>query len=67
MNRRRVALASALLMLTATDAFAYTDPGSGALLWQMGTAALLGAMFFVRRAAGWLRSLVTRRSNEPRA
>ena len=28
----------------------YTDPGSGALLWQILGASVVGAMFYVRKA-----------------
>ncbi len=29
--------------------FAYVDPGAGALVWQFVVAAIVGAMFYVRR------------------
>ncbi len=32
-----------------TPILAYIDPGSGALLWQSLTAALVGSMFYLRR------------------
>lgn len=39
-------------------AFLYTDPGSGALLWQLVVAAVFGALFyarlFIRRAAAMI-------------
>jgi hypothetical protein len=31
------------------EASAYTDPGTGALIWQMIAAGFVGAMFYVRR------------------
>jgi len=31
-----------------TLAFLYTDPGSGALLWQLMLAAIFGALFYAR-------------------
>ena len=38
------ALAVVLLLLTEPRAYAYTDPGSGALLWQALVAAFVGAV-----------------------
>jgi hypothetical protein len=38
-----------LMFLTALpDAHAYIDPGSGALLWQVLLAAIIGAVFYIR-------------------
>ena len=42
-------LAVALLLLTEPRAYAYTDPGSGALLWQALVAAFVGAGFYFRK------------------
>jgi hypothetical protein len=39
-----------LLVLTPSDAFAYIDPGSGALIWQAALSAFFGALFLARRA-----------------
>jgi hypothetical protein len=44
----------ALLLIWMTvvcekQAHAYTDPGSGAMLWQMLVAGALGLMFYFRR------------------
>jgi hypothetical protein len=41
---------------TEQYAAAYTDPGSGVLLWQMLLAALAGAAFYFRRFTSWFRS-----------
>ena len=43
------ALAVALVLLTEPRAYAYTDPGSGALLWQALVAAFIGAGFYFRK------------------
>lgn len=43
------ALAVALVLLTEPRAYAYTDPGSGALLWQALVAAFVGAGFYFRK------------------
>jgi|YelNatPaOPRAMG01_1025707.scaffolds.fasta_scaffold148396_2 hypothetical protein len=42
---------------------AYTDPGSGALLWQLIVAAFVGAMFYVRRIAHWIRNRYQHRND----
>ena len=61
-------LTVALLCLSARSAEAYTDPGSGALLWQMGLAAVFGALFYVRRAVSWMRTrFISRGPDEPQA
>ncbi len=43
------ALAVALVLATEPRAYAYTDPGSGALLWQALVAAFVGAGFYFRK------------------
>lgn len=43
------ALAVALVLVTEPRAYAYTDPGSGALLWQALVAAFVGAGFYFRK------------------
>ena len=43
------ALAVALVLVTEPRAYAYTDPGSGALLWQALVAAAVGAGFYFRK------------------
>jgi len=55
-NRRRTipaaglcVLAAALLLLIAQPAYAYADPGSGILLWQLLLAGVSGALFYLRR------------------
>jgi hypothetical protein len=41
---------------TEREAHAYTDPGSGMLIWQMLLAAFAGAMFYFRRFTTWFRN-----------
>jgi hypothetical protein len=44
-----------LLLLIAVErpAHAYTDPGSGAMMYQVLAAACLGAGFYARRVFRW--------------
>jgi len=44
-----------LLLATEREARAYTDPGTGALIWQMLVAAAVGGLFYFRRLLAWLR------------
>ncbi len=61
-RRRALAAGRALLVgvlavtMLEADAHAYTDPGSGALLWQALVAGMFGAMFYARRFWNWLGS-----------
>jgi len=52
---RCLLLALALLSAAEVPADAYTDPGSGALLWQILVAGFVGALFYVRKIASWLK------------
>ncbi|OGR83711.1 MAG: hypothetical protein A2901_07260 [Elusimicrobia bacterium RIFCSPLOWO2_01_FULL_54_10] len=38
------------------SAFAYVDPGMGALLWQLILAGIFGAAFFVDKIRQWFRA-----------
>lgn len=40
------------------EAKAYTDPGTGALMWQMVAAGFVGAMFYFRRLRMYLSNLL---------
>ena len=51
---RSVLLAVFLLLVTAQQILAYTDPGSGILLLQIVGAAAVGCLFYVRRIFDWL-------------
>ena len=44
-----VALTLALICVTPSDAWAYIDPGSGSYLFQLAAAALLAAVYTIRR------------------
>ena len=56
MNLFRLLFLMCLLSFaTERYASAYTDPGSGILIWQMLLAAFAGAAFYFRRFTSWLR------------
>ena len=44
-----------LSFATEHEARAYTDPGSGMLIWQMLVAGFVGVMFYFRRLTSWFR------------
>jgi hypothetical protein len=46
----------ALLLSVPRDAYAYTDPGSGALIWQVLVAGFVGALFYFRKLASWIKT-----------
>jgi hypothetical protein len=53
----RVIFLMALAMFaTEREARAYTDPGTGALLWQMMVAGLVGVGFYFRRITSWFKN-----------
>jgi len=52
---RILLLLGTLLLATERRAEAYTDPGSGALIWQMLVAGFFGAMFYFRNMLAWVR------------
>jgi hypothetical protein len=55
--RLSAAVAALLLILFSFErpAQAYTDPGSGALIWQMVAAGFVGAAFYFRRFMNWIK------------
>jgi len=65
MSRNRSLVVPATIALTLVlwvkPAHAYTDPGTGALIWQMLLATSVGAMFYARRIVNWMRGLLNRR------
>jgi hypothetical protein len=46
-----------VVLVSQIRAYAYTDPGSGTLIWQMLLAASFGIMFYLRRMITWFRAL----------
>jgi hypothetical protein len=55
-----ILLLGAAVLCFEGKAWAYGDPGSGTLLWQMLLAASVGFMFNVRRIIAWFRSARSR-------
>ena len=47
-------LAAMMMLVSESDAYGYTDPGSGALIWQLLLAASFGAVFYFRKLISWL-------------
>jgi hypothetical protein len=52
---RPVILVLVLGVAAEREAAAYTDPGSGALLWQVIASAFVGLMFYGRKVLNWTR------------
>ncbi len=44
-----------IIHATESEAHAYTDPGSGAMIWQMLVAGLIGAGFYFRKLLFWFK------------
>ena len=42
------------LILIEDIAYAYIDPGTGAMLWQLLFAAGVGSLFYIRKAIAWV-------------
>lgn len=53
-----------LLILTEKSAYAYTDPGSGALIWQLLVAGAFSVMFYFRRFLIWIRNGKSKKLDE---
>jgi len=52
------------LTMTTSPAYAYIDPGSGAMLLQMLLAGLAGGLFFLRNTIRSIMSRIFRRGND---
>jgi hypothetical protein len=53
--RRQLLICLAVLVLAEKELRAYTDPGSGALLWQILMGGIVGCMFYFRRFLSWFK------------
>lgn len=50
-------LVALISFATEREASAYTDPGTGALIWQMMVAGLVGVGFYFRKITAWFKSV----------
>jgi hypothetical protein len=46
-----------VLVLTQGSAYAYVDPGTGSMLWQLLLGGAIGLLFYVRKATTWMARL----------
>ena len=46
-----------LLLALPQIGSAYVDPGSGAMLWQVAAASILGSLFYLRKITGAIRRI----------
>jgi hypothetical protein len=49
----------------AAPLYAYADPGSGLLIWQMLLAGVAGALFYLRRLLRWRRDRTEKKVPQP--
>lgn len=54
-----------LLLAARREAHAYTDPGTGALAWQILAAAFVGLMFYIRKFTSLFSKKKKNSNNEP--
>jgi hypothetical protein len=52
---RAFLIAMLLLFATERQAMAYTDPGTGALIWQTLAAGAVGLMYYLRKYITWFK------------
>jgi hypothetical protein len=43
-----------LVLFLPSQASAYTDPGTGAMIWQLLVGAGIGGLFYLRRIINWI-------------
>ena len=53
---RAVAVIALLMLATEREARAYTDPGTGAMIWQMLAAGAVGLLFYFRKFITWFKT-----------
>ena len=53
---RSLFLVVLVMFATEQEARAYTDPGTGALIWQMLVAGVVGVGFYFRRITSWFKN-----------
>jgi hypothetical protein len=60
---KRCMAVAGLLLAFPQAAQAYVDPGTGAMLWQVAAATVIGFLFYIKRIAAWVRSHLGLRSD----
>src|SRR5579864_6525136 len=55
-------LLMAVVMAVPRMAHAYVDPGTGTMIWQVAAGGMIGSLFYVKRAANWIRQYLPMRS-----
>lgn len=58
-------LLPAALWLFAAPAYAYADPGTGILIWQLLLAGISGALFYLRRLLRGRRDRAAKKDGTP--
>lgn len=48
-----LALLVTIALITPASAFAYVDPGTGTVLWQLLLGLVVGVGFYSRKILGW--------------
>jgi hypothetical protein len=56
-----------IFVVSETRVYAYADPGSGALIWQILVGASIGVMFYLRTFIRWVRGLKSKRKADGNA
>jgi hypothetical protein len=59
-NLQRAGLCVAGMLALTTDAHAYVDPGTGAMILQIIGAAVAGALFYFRQLRLWIKAMFNR-------
>lgn len=54
MNFRYINIVLFVFFCTASPAYAYSDPGSGLMLFQLLGAAAVGCLFYVKKVRDWI-------------
>ena len=57
LSLRILFLVALVSFATEREASAYTDPGTGALIWQLMVAGLVGVGFYFRKITAWFKSV----------
>ncbi len=55
---KRLSLVLYLCLLFPSYAHAYSDPGSGIMLWQLTASFFIGLLFYFRRVIGFFSKLL---------